>query len=126
MQRTGAEEPLRGRPHSRRSGDEIFEKAGQARISNRRAGQEQRMHANGRLTAPPQTEAVLVTDSVVCISPLGRSLRPIACGKTLDRSSQALSSLMRFVRPGGRGRLKFDTVSATPLLSATGEAAAGA
>jgi len=84
------------------------------------------MHVNGRLTAPPQVEAVLVTDSVVCISPLGRFIKPIASGKILDRSSLALRSLSRFVRTAGPSLLKFDTVSAAHLLSATGEAAAGA
>ncbi len=84
------------------------------------------MHVNGRLTAPPQTEAVLVTDSVVCISPLGRFAKPIASGKTLDRSSMALRSLLRFARTAGSSLRKFDTVSATHLLSATGEAAARA
>jgi hypothetical protein len=84
------------------------------------------MHVNGRLTAPPQVEAALVTDSVVCISPLGRFAKPIASGKTLDRSSKALRSLSRFVRTAGPSLLKFDTVSATELLSATGEAAARA
>ncbi len=84
------------------------------------------MHVNGRLTAPPQVEAVLVTDSVVCISPLGRYFRLIASGKTLDRSSRALRSLSRSVRTAGPRYLKFNTVSATHLLSATGEAAARA
>jgi hypothetical protein len=82
------------------------------------------MHVNGRLTAPPLAQAVLVTDSVRCISLEGRLDVPEALGISLDTFSFGNSSGSRRLRSAGPSPLKFFPVSAAHGLSATGEVAA--
>ena len=88
------------------------------------AGQVLRMHANGRLTTPPQLEAVLVTNSACGISLQDAFTRAGALGTTLDISSLGTGSPFRTLRTAGRARSggrnpgKFDPVSAAQVLSA--------
>jgi hypothetical protein len=98
------------------------------------AGQVLRMNVNGRLTAPPQLEVRLVTNSVDGIVSEGRNDRPEARGTTLANWSFGNCSRTRILRGAVRvsaGALyqaqvlgKFDPVSAAHFLSAR-EAAAG-
>ena len=82
-----------------------------------------RMQVNGRLTAPPQFEAALVTNSVFGIASKGRASRSSARGTTLAQSSLGSSPLFRLVRRAGQvfasaHRLgKFYPVSAAHNLS---------
>lgn len=100
------------------------------------AGQGLRMNVNGRLTAPPQVEAVLATNSVDGIVSKGRIEWPGARGTTLGHIFLDTGLRMRTLRSdlqveqrcagtGGRGLWKSDPVSATHGLSASREAAAG-
>ena len=99
------------------------------------AGQVLRMNVNGRLTAPPEVEVVLVTNSVDDMVSEGRSSGPTAGGTTLASFSPGPGMQTRNERKvlyaGGRaassahGLRKFDPVSATHLLSVSQEAAAG-
>ena len=103
------------------------------------AGQVLRMNVNGRLTAPPQVEVALVTNSVDGMVSEGRMTWSETRGTTLASFStgtcsrtRTLRGILRVgVRSGGRadagaGSLrKFDPVSATHLLSVSQEAAAG-
>jgi hypothetical protein len=82
------------------------------------------MYANGRLTAPPLTQAVLVTDSVGFISLEGSLFTPEALGNPLDIFSFGNSSGSRRLRSAGPSPLKFFPVSAAHSLFATGEVAA--
>ena len=91
------------------------------------------MHANGRLTAPPRIEAVLVTNSVAIMVLKGKRSAPPARGKTLDTSNFFTGPRSRTLRGrrhlGSRPRIvecaarKFDPVSATQLPSVTLRAA---
>ena len=100
------------------------------------AGQVLRMNVNGRLTAPPQFEAVLVTNSVCSIVRQGTGIQPKARGTTLDTSplgTNRQSRLQRGYTPVG-GRVGTERslqtprqsapVSATQFPSASREAAA--
>jgi hypothetical protein len=99
------------------------------------AGQVLRMNVNGRLTAPPEVEVVLVTNSVDDMVSEGRSSGPTAGGTTLASFSPGSGTRMREGRRiscvGGRAAEgaqmfgKFDPVSATHFLSESQEAAAG-
>ena len=109
------------------------------------AGQVLRMNVNGRLTAPPQVEVVLVTNSVDDMVSEGRSSGPTTGGTTLAKFSPGSGIRMReerrLVCVGGRaaqgahGLGKFDPVSAAQVsiahvfiaqgLSESQEAAAG-
>jgi hypothetical protein len=103
------------------------------------AGQVLRMNVNGRLTAPPQIEVRLVTNSVDGIVSEGRQDQPKARGTTLAKWSLGTYSRTRILRgtsrvvrrAGGRARLsagslrKFDPVSAAHRLSDSREAVAG-
>ena len=88
----------------------------------RQAGQVLRMHVNGRLTATPQYEAVLVTNSVCRLLLQGDS-RPEARGTSLENSSQDTRfgsrrlRTARHARSSGRTHRKFDPVSAAQFLS---------
>jgi hypothetical protein len=99
------------------------------------AGQVLRMNVNGRLTAPPQVEVALATNSVDGMVSEGRISWPTTGGTTLASFSPGPGMRMRDERrvlcAGGRaassahGLRKFDPVSATHLLSVSQEAAAG-
>lgn len=88
------------------------------------------MQVNGRLTAPPQLEVALVTNSVFGMSLEGWSFRPKARGTTLAQSSLGNSPGLRSQRILGQvyasaHRLgKFYPVSAAHLLSTSLGAAA--
>jgi hypothetical protein len=107
------------------------------------AGQVLRMNVNGRLTAPPQVEVALVTNSVDDMVSEGRNSRPRTRGTTLAFSSFGTGSRTRTLRGTLRvgtvrcfersvsdallhapGLQKFDPVSAAHRLSASREAAA--
>lgn len=101
------------------------------------AGQGLRMNVNGRLTAPPQVEAVLATNSVDGIVSKGSGEGPGTRGTTLgyiflDKGLRTrtlredLQMERRRAGTGGCGLWKFDPVSVTHGLSALREAAAGA
>ena len=89
------------------------------------------MQVNGRLTAPPQLEAALVTNSVEVILREGGFDRTSARGIPLEQPSLGNSFRRCFVQRPGRAcesadsLRKFDPVSAAHLLSASQEAAAG-
>jgi len=103
------------------------------------AGQVLRMNVNGRLTAPPQVEVALVTNSVDDMVSEGGMIWPETCGTTLASFSTGTCSRMRTLRrtlrAGGRcgggadagaeTLRKFNPVSATHLLSVSQEDAAG-
>jgi hypothetical protein len=109
------------------------------------AGQVLRMNVNGRLTAPPEVEVALVTNSVDDMEPEGRSSRPTAGGTTLASFSTGPGMRMREERrnlyagaraaEGAHGLGWLDPVSATHVsiahvfiaqdLSVSQEAAAG-
>ncbi len=97
------------------------------------------MNVNGRLTAPPQVEVALVTNSVDGMVSEGRS-KPTIGGTTLAKFSPGFGTRTREERRnscvGGRAAQgaqqfgKFDPVSATHVCMAQGlsvsqEAAAG-
>jgi hypothetical protein len=107
------------------------------------AGQVLRMNVNGRLTAPPQVEVALVTNSVDDMVSEGRNDRPETRGSTLAFSSLGTGSRTRILRGTlrvgtarcfqyavssalyrARGLQKFDPVSAAHPLSVSQEAAA--
>ena len=94
------------------------------------AGQVLRMNVNGRLTAPPQVEVVLVTNSVDGIVLEGERVEPTTRGTTLANWSLGTGSRTRILRgilqadSGARGLGKFDPVSVAHRLSAR-EAVAG-
>ena len=94
------------------------------------AGQGLRMNGNGRLTAPPQVEVALVTNSVDGIVSEGWNDGPKTLGTTLANWSLGTCSRTRNLRGtlravlGGQGLRKFDPVSATQGLSASQGAAA--
>ena len=98
------------------------------------AGQVLRMNVNGRLTAPPQVEVALVTNSVDGMVSGGWS-KPTAGGTTLAKFSPGSGTRMREGRriscagrraaEGAQKFGKFDPVSATHFLSVSQEAAAG-
>ena len=93
------------------------------------------MHANGRLTAPPHSEAVLVTNSFAIMALEGNRNTPPARGNILDNSNFVTGLRSRTLRGrrhiGCRARFiecaarKFDPVSATQLPSVTLRAASG-
>lgn len=99
------------------------------------AGQVLRMNGNGRLTAPPQLEVALVTNSVYGMMLEGRNSGPTTGGITLASFSPGTGTQTRNKRKGlcagghaasgVRNLRKFDPVSATHLLSVSQEAAAG-
>jgi hypothetical protein len=104
------------------------------------AGQVLRMNGNGRLTAPPQVEVALVTNSVDGMMSRGRSSGLPTGGTTLARFSPGSGMRMREERrsscagrraaEGARMMGWFDPVSATHVCMAQGlsvsqEAAAG-
>ena len=104
------------------------------------AGQVLRMNGNGRLTAPPQVEVALVTNSVDGMMSRGRKNRLTTGGTTLAKFSPGSGTRMREGRRiscvGGRAVAGaqqfgwFDPVSATHVCMAQGlsvsqEAAAG-
>jgi hypothetical protein len=79
------------------------------------------MQGNGRLTAPPQLEAVLVTNSVDFIVSQAASNGTVARGTTLETSSPGISLQSRNLRTAGSWT--FDPVSAAQHLSPAQEAA---
>ena len=96
------------------------------------AGQGLRMNVNGWLTAPPQVEDVLVTNSVDGMVSEGRKQQPKTRGTTLEYRSFGTCSRTRILRGtlraetarwfqraalGAQGLRKFDPVSATHHLS---------
>ena len=88
------------------------------------------MNANGRLTAPPELRAVLVTNSVFGNLLQGRLARPEARGNLLATPPFSTRPDVRHARKSGDARSerrfrKSDPVSAALLLSAITEAAAG-
>jgi hypothetical protein len=99
------------------------------------AGQVLRMNVNGRLTAPPQVEVVLVTNSVDGMVSEGWLVGLTAGGTTLARVSPGSGMRMREERKNscaGRRAVagaytfgKCNPVSATQVLSVSQEAAAG-
>jgi len=104
------------------------------------AGQVLRMNVNGRLTAPPEVEVALVTNSVDGMVSEGRNSGPTTGGTTLASftpgSGMRMREGRRLVCVGGRAAQgaqrfgKFDPVSAkhvsiTQGLSVSQEAAAG-
>jgi hypothetical protein len=104
------------------------------------AGQVLRMNVNGRLTAPPQVEVALVTNSVGGMVSEGRKSGPTTGGTTLASFFPGPGMRMRDKRRnlcaggraamGARGLGWFDPVSATHVFMAHGlsvsqEAAAG-
>jgi hypothetical protein len=104
------------------------------------AGQGLRMNGNGRLTAPPQVEVALVTNSVDGMVSEGRKEWPKTRGTTLASFSPGTGTQTREERGdlragtarcfgravlGSQGLRKFDPVSATQGLSVTQEVAAG-
>ena len=99
------------------------------------AGQVLRMNVNGRLTAPPQVEVVLVTNSVDGMVSEGCLVGLTAGGTTLAKVSPGSGMRMREERKNscaGRRAVagaytfgKCNPVSATQVLSVSQEAAAG-
>ena len=99
------------------------------------AGQVLRMNVNGRLTAPPQVEVALVTNSVDGMLSGGWNSGPATGGTTLAKFSPGFGTRMREERRVScagkraahdvRGLGWFDPVSATHFLSVSQEAAAG-
>jgi hypothetical protein len=104
------------------------------------AGQVLRMNVNGRLTAPPEVEVALVTNSVDGMVSEGRMDWPTTGGTTLAKFSPGFGMRMRDERRlqcvGGRaaqGAQRFGKcnpvsaahVSITQGLSVSQEAAAG-
>ena len=103
------------------------------------AGQVLRMNVNGRLTAPPQVEVVLVTNSVDDMVSEGRRVWPETRGTTLASFSTGTCLGTRTLRgarrvgvqagggadAGAENLRKFNPVSATHLLSVSQEVAAG-
>ena len=103
------------------------------------AGQVLSMNVNGRLTAPPQVEVALVTNSVHGMMFAGRMVEPGTRDITLASFStgtslgtRALRGARRIgVRAGGRadrganGLREFDPVCVAHRLSVAQEAAAG-
>src|ERR1700679_3593355 len=104
------------------------------------AGQDLRMNVNGRLTAPPQVEVALVTNSVDDMVSEGWNDGPTTGGTTLAKFSPGSGMQTRDERGnlcaggraamGARGLGWFDPVSATHVsiaqgLSVSQEAAAG-
>ena len=99
------------------------------------AGQVLRMNVNGRLTAPPQVQVVLVTNSVDGMVSEGWLVGLTAGGTTLARVSPGSGMRMREERKNscaGRRAVagaytfgKCNPVSATQVLSVSQEAAAG-
>jgi hypothetical protein len=99
------------------------------------AGQVLRMNVNGRLTAPPQVEVALVTNSVDGMVSEGWKYGLTAGGTTLAKVSPGSGMRTREGRRvlcAGRRAVagaykfgKFDPVSATQVLSVSQEAAAG-
>ncbi len=89
------------------------------------------MQKNGRLTAPPQLEAVLVTNSVCCKSLKGRMDRPEARGTTLaqpslgNRPGRCSAQTFGQVYASAHSLGKLDPVSATHRLSSSQGVAAG-
>ena len=98
------------------------------------AGQVLRMNVNGRLTAPPQVEVALVTNSVDGMVSGGWNSGPATGGTTLAKFSPGSGTRMREGRriscagrraaEGAQKFGKFDPVSATHFLSVSQEAAA--
>ena len=94
------------------------------------AGQVLRMNVNGRLTAPPEVEVALVTNSVDGMVSRGWTNRPSAGGTTLARVSPGSGRRTREERgvpcAGGRAVAgahrfgKYDPVSATHVFTAQG------
>jgi hypothetical protein len=92
------------------------------------------MNVNGRLTAPPQVEVALVTNSVDGMVSGGRN-QPTTGGTTLAKFSPGFGTRMREERriscvgrraaEGAQMYGWFDPVSATQFLSVSQEAAAG-
>ena len=104
------------------------------------AGQGLSMNGNGRLTAPPEVEVALVTNSVDGMVLEGGMARPTTRGTTLASFSPGIGTRTREEREdlrAGAARLsrrgvaglqgfgKFDPVSATQGLSVPREVAAG-
>jgi len=99
------------------------------------AGQVLRMNGNGRLTAPPQVEVALVTNSVDGMMSRGRNSGPTTGGTTLAKFSPGSGMRMREERriscagrravAGAQRFGKLHPVSATHLLSVSQEAVAG-
>lgn len=99
------------------------------------AGQGLSMNGNGRLTAPPQVEVALVTNSVDGMVLEGRMAWPTTRGTTLASFSPGTGTQTREeredLRAGGRAVVganslrKFDPVSATQGLSVPQGVAAG-
>ncbi len=104
------------------------------------AGQGLSMNGNGRLTAPPQVEVALVTNSVDGMVLEGRMAWPTTRGTTLASFSPGTGTQTREEREdlragaarlpgrdvlGSQGLGKFDPVSATQGLSVPQEVAAG-
>jgi hypothetical protein len=99
------------------------------------AGQVLRMNDNGRLTAPPQVEVALVTNSVVGMVSEGWKSGLTAGGTSLakfspdsgmrTRDERGISCAGRRAVAGAQRFGKFDPVSATQVLSVSQEAAAG-
>jgi hypothetical protein len=88
------------------------------------------MHVNGRLTAPPQLEAVLVTNSVDSnlhessfqqLTASGTSLENFMYGSRLPLAQAVRHSL---ASPASRAPRQFPPVSATHISSTPWEAAA--
>ena len=91
------------------------------------AGQVLRMLVNGRLTAPPPIEAVLVTNSVASVVVADRWSNSAASGLSLDTPPLGNSSGTPRKRIPGpaflRGFRKFEPVPASQFLSASREVA---
>jgi hypothetical protein len=82
------------------------------------AGQGLRMNVNGRLTAPPQFEVALVTNSVCDMVFEGASNQPAARGTSLDTS---FFGPLRHARSAGRVRAQrklLDFGQALPVTAA--------
>ena len=99
------------------------------------AGQVLRMNVNGRLTAPPEVEVALVTNSVDGMVSEGRNSGPTTGGTTLAKFSPGSGTRMREERriscvgrravAGAHLVGKCNPVSATHQLSVSQEAVAG-
>jgi len=98
------------------------------------AGQVLRMNDNGRLTAPPQVEVALVTNSVVGMVSGGWMVGLTTGGTTLAKVSPGFGTRMREERRiscvgrravAGTHGYGIAPVSATHFLSVSQEAAAG-
>ena len=99
------------------------------------AGQVLRMNDNGRLTAPPQVEVALVTNSVFGMVSEGWKSGLTAGGTTLAKVSPGSGRRTREERgnpcagrravASAHGFGKCNPVSATQVLSVSQEAAAG-